>query len=87
MSEVPESTESLIESMRRNAAGMDDYALDVAVAETVARRDVAVAHGFPRTAETSNSLLIELCNVRDMRFQAAREIEALMGPMPPEQPC
>lgn len=80
MSEVPESIEAQIEGIRRSAAGLTDYQLDLAIAETQARRGVAAAHKLPRTADTYNDLLCALVDVRTMRHQAAREIDDMTAP-------
>lgn len=80
MSEIPESIESLIEGIRRGAGALSAYQLDVAIAETQARRDVSAVHKLPQTAERWNDLLIALADVRMMRAQVAREIEDMTGP-------
>lgn len=83
MSDTPESIEVQIEGMRRNAAGLSDYDLDVALAVAVARRNVAAAHRMPQTAEVWADLTIALDDVRRMRAAALREIAALTGPPEP----
>ena len=80
MSNVPESIETMIEAVRRESAGLEDYDLDVRIAETQARRDVAAAHRYAESAEASNHLLLALADVRSEREAVRLEIEDLTGP-------
>jgi len=79
----PLSLEVQLEQVRRDAAGLDDFALDEHLAMIVARRDVAAAHGRARSAEVWNDAAILLADVRTDRATFAREIEELTGPPPP----
>jgi hypothetical protein len=81
--DTPESVETQVERIRRHAGGLSDYRLDLAIAETQARRDVAAAHRLPGAAAMWNGLLIALADVRTVRTQTAREIEDLTGPPSP----
>lgn len=83
MTEIPPSIEGQVESLRRHAAGLSDYHLDEQIAVTVARRDVAAAHGATHAAEVWQSLLVSLDDVRRSRAEVRREIEELTGPPPP----
>lgn len=80
MSDTPESIEVQIEGIRRNAAGLSDYDLDVALAVAVARRNVAAAHRMPEVAEVWADLTVALDDVRRMRAAAMRDIAALTAP-------
>jgi hypothetical protein len=73
----------MIEGAWRDAAVLCDYDLDVRVAEVVARREVASAYGQAQTAARWHELLIRLVDLREMRVEAAREIEALTGAAAP----
>ena len=77
---IPPSTEALIEAVRRESAGLEDYDLDVRIAETQARRDVAAAHRYAESAEAYNRLLQALADVRSERDAVRLEIEDLTGP-------
>ena len=77
---IPPSTEALIEAVRRESAGLEDYDLDVRIAETQARRDVAAAHRYAESAEAYNHLLLALADVRSEREAVRLEIEDLTGP-------
>ena len=77
---IPPSTEALIEAVRRESAALEDYDLDVRIAETQARRDVAAAHRYAESAEAYNRLLMALADVRSEREAVRREIEDLTGP-------
>ena len=83
MSNVPESIETMIEGVRREAAALGDYDLDVRIAETQARRNVAAGHEYAESAEQYNRLLIALADVREEREAVRREIEDLTGPPSP----
>ena len=83
MTNVPKSTEALIEAVRRESAGLEDYDLDVRIAETQARRNVAAGHEYAESAEQYNRLLIALADVREEREAVRREIEDLTGPPSP----
>ena len=86
MSNVPESIETMIEALRREAAALDDYRLDQRIRETVGRRDVAAAHGREHVARCYNDILIALDASRVMRSEVSREIEQLTSPPGPVQP-
>ena len=77
---IPPSTEALIEDVRRESAGLEDYDLDIRIAETQARRDVAAAHKHAESAEAYNRLLMALADVRSEREAVRLEIEDLTGP-------
>lgn len=81
--EVPESLEAQVEGLRRDAAGLDDYQLDLALAVAQARRDVAAAHRLDRTAAVWQDVLLAYDDVRRARQRVRAEIEELTGPPPP----
>lgn len=80
MTDIPESTEGLIEGLRRSAALAGDYELDEHLAVAIARRDVAAAHGRHATAKTWHETALALEEVRRTRTEMAREVAALTAP-------
>lgn len=80
--EIPESVEGMVEGLRRGAAGLDDYHLDLSLAMARTRRDVAAAHLLPETAATWQDVTLALDEVRQMRTEARCELEDLTGPPP-----
>lgn len=79
--EIPESVETQVERIRRNAGGLSDYHLDEQLAVAVARRDVAAAHGLSAAAAAWQDVTLALDEVRRMRAEAGREIEDLTSPV------
>lgn len=77
---VPESIELFTEHYRRVAAELSDYRLDEALAITIARRDVAAAHGRYISAQNWNKIAVAYAEVRDARTKAMREIDDMTGP-------
>ena len=86
MSNVPESIETMIEGVRREAAALDAYNLDQRIREAVGRRDVAAAHGREHVARCYNDILIALDGSRVMRSEVFHEIEQLTSPPGPVRP-
>lgn len=79
--EIPESVETQVERIRRNAGGLSDYHLDEQLAVAMARRNVAAAHRLSITAAAWQDVALALEEVRRMRAEAGREIEALTSPV------
>lgn len=81
--EVPPSVEVQVERIRRKAAGLSPWLLDMEIAVATTRRDVAAAHRRHAAAAVWHELALALADVRAARVQAAREIEDMVGPPPP----
>ena len=78
---IPESIETQVERIRRDAGGLSDFHLDEQLAVAVARRDVAAAHRLSIAAAAWQDVALALADVRQMRADAGRELEDLMSPV------
>lgn len=73
----------LVEQIRRDAAGLDDFDVDRLLAHMVAQRDLYAARGRVESAESWNEAAIALADVRTDRTNVRHDIEEMTGPPPP----